>query len=328
MLFLSRRDVEALLDPGILVDSLGPAMVELSRGAVSMPPRIGATIYGEESFLGVMPVWTGASGTLSAKLVSVFPGNDELGLPSHQALIAVFDSENGEPLAVMDGAHITAIRTAAGSALATRLLARPAPRVLAIVGSGVQARSHAAVLVRTCGIEEIRITSRDCAKVERLASELAEELEVPVSAEASLQKAAAGADVVCSTTHSDRPVVHWKCIEPGTHINSVGFNPAGRELDDDTVCNSLVVVESRRSALAAPPAGTRDLIEPIQAGLIDEDHVHAEIGEVYAGEKAGRMSADQVTLYRSVGVAVQDAVAARLVLDTAQTSGVGTRLDL
>ena len=328
MLFLNRREVEALLDPDLLVEALGPAMADLSRGAVSMPPRAGAVIPSKDALLGVMPVWTGASGTLSAKLVSVFPGNHALGLPSHIALIAVFDPGTGEPLAVMDGTHVTAVRTAAGSALATRLLARPDARTLAIVGSGVQARSHANVLARACGLDEIRVAARDHGKAQRLAAELADSLGLPVTAAASLREAAAGADVLCATTHAERPVVRWECIEPGTHVNSVGFNPAGRELDDDTVANSLVVVESRASALAPPPAGAKDLIEPIQAGLIDENHVHAEIGELYAGERPGRASAEQVTLYKSVGVAVQDAVAARLVLDAAEARGVGTRLEL
>ncbi len=328
MLFLNRRDVEALLEPGPLVEALGPAMVELSRGAVSMPPRTGAMIPETDSFLGVMPVWTGASRTLSAKLVTVFPNNETRGLPSHIALIAVFDPDTGEPLAVMDGTHVTAVRTAAGSALATRLLARPDSRVLAIVGSGVQARSHAEVLTRTCGIEEIRIVARDPAKAARLAAELADSLGVPVTAAPSLREAAAGADILCATTHADRPVVHWRDVEPGTHVNAVGLNPAGRELDDDLVVNSLVVVESRGSALAPPPAGSNDLLEPIEAGIITADHVHAEIGEIVAGEKAARTSEDQVTLYKSVGVAVQDAVAARLVLDAAQAAGVGTRVDL
>ena len=153
-----------------------------------MPPRAGAMIPEKEAFLGVMPVWTGSSGTLSAKLVTVFPGNDEAGLPSHIALIAVFDPDTGEPLAVMDGTHITAIRTAAGSALATRLMARPESRVLAIVGSGVQAKSHAEVLTRTCGVEEIRIVSRDPAKAASLAGELADTLKIPVSAPPSLTR--------------------------------------------------------------------------------------------------------------------------------------------
>ena len=328
MLFLSRRDVEALLEPEPLVEALGPAMVELSRGSVSMPPRAGAMIAEKESFLGVMPVWTGASGTLSAKLVTVFPDNEARGLPSHIALIAVFDPDTGEPLAVMDGTHITAVRTAAGSALATRLLARPDSRVLAIVGSGVQARSHAEVLTQACDIEELRIVSRDPSKSASLAGDLADTLGLPVRAAPSLREGAAGADIVCATTHADRPVVHWEWIEPGTHINSVGLNPAGRELDDDTIRNSLVVVESRGSALGAPPAGSNDLLEPIETGLITADHVHAEVGEIIAGEKVARTSEDEVTLYKSVGVAVQDAVAARLVLDAAQANGAGTRIDL
>ena len=328
MLFLNRNQVEALLDLDQLVDALAPAMIDLSHGEVSMPPRVGAFSPDRGGMLGVMPVYLGTSRTLATKLITLFPNNEQFGLPSHIALIAVFDPDTGQPIVLMDGEHITAVRTAAGSALATRLLARPDADVLVIVGSGVQARSHAIALPRVQALKEIRIVARDPAKASRLAEDLNEELDLKVTAVDSLQEAAVGAGIVCGTTHSEKPVIHWRWLEPGTHINSVGFNPKGRELDDDTVVNSLVVVESSRSALAPPPAGSTDLLAPIRDGLITEDHIRAEIGEVISGEREGRTSPDQVTLYKSVGVAVQDATAARLVLDAAREQGVGTEIEL
>ena len=281
-----------------------------------------------EAFLGVMPVHLPESGALASKLVSVFPGNEARGLPSHNALIAVFDPETGAPLALMEGAYITAMRTAAGSALATRMLARADASLLAVVGTGVQARSHGIVVSRVRPVKEVRIAGRSIQKARALAEGLRQVLGLPVEATGSYREALADADIVCTTTHAAEPVVRWEWLKPGAHVNSVGLNPQGREVDEDTVASSLVVVESRQSALAPPPAGANDLLWPIRDGRIAEDHIHAEIGELVAGSRPGRTEADQVTLYKSVGVAVQDAVAAALVLDEARRRGVGVELDL
>ena len=328
MLIVNRQEVESLIDLDELVEALGPAMVELSAGSVSLPPRIAASVPELSAFLGVMPMYAPGSRSLAAKLVSVFPHNDELGLESHQALIAVFDATTGVVDAIMDGNHITAARTAAGSALATSLLAREDSAVLAIVGTGVQARSHARAIPRVRPITEVRIAGRDLRKAEALADVLSSELGMTVEAVGSYRDAVAEADIVCTTTHSPEPVLAWRWLRAGAHVNSVGLNPEGRELDDDTVAGSLVVVESRGSALAPPPAGANDLLWPIRAGRISEDHVHAEVGELVSGAVEGRTSADQVTLYKSVGVAVQDAVAARLVLEGARARGLGTEVSL
>jgi ornithine cyclodeaminase len=260
------------------------------------------------------------------KLVSVFPENAARGLPSHQALILVFDAHTGSPRAMLDGTAITAARTAAGSALATRLLARPEARILAVVGTGVQARAHAKAIPRVRPIKEIRVVGRNRARALALAEEIVRGLNIPTKAFELGQEAFAGADVICAATHSTEPVLKGAWLEPGMHVNSVGLNPNGRELDGEAVTRALVVVETRGAALAPAPSGSNDLRWAIRDGLIGEEHIHAEIGELISGARPGRTSPDQITLYKSVGVAVQDAVAAHLVLEAAEQQGVGREI--
>jgi ornithine cyclodeaminase/alanine dehydrogenase-like protein (mu-crystallin family) len=328
VLLLSRREVEELLDVDQLIDALAGAMADLSAGRASVPERIGALVSERDGLLAAMPGYTPSAGALASKLVTLFPGNAGTELPTHQAVIAVFDPDNGRPTALLDGTAITAIRTGAGSALATRLLAREDAATIAILGTGVQAGSHARAVSRVRPFRELRIAGRDRAKAEALAAELQGELDLTVRVAASWQEACDGADVVCATTHALEPVVRRDWLAPGAHVTSVGYNPRGREIDDATVTDALVVVESRAAALAPVPAGSNDLLEPIERGLIGADHVHAEIGELIEGRRAGRTSPEQVTLYKSVGVAVQDGVAATLVLSAARERGAGREVDL
>ena len=328
MLVLSRAEVVELLDLDALIDALAAAMADLSAGRASVPNRVGALVDDRDGRLIAMPGYTPSAGVLATKLVSLFPGNAGTGLPTHQALIVVFDPENGRPQALLDGTEITAIRTGAGSALATRLLARDNAATLAILGTGVQARSHARAMTRVRRFRELRVAGRTRAKAQALAEELEGELDLRVSAASSWEEACDGADVVCATTHALEPVVRRDWLAHGVHVTSVGYNPEGREVDDATVVDSLVVVESRAAALAPVPAGSNDLVQPIERGLIDRDHVHAEVGELVAGVKPGRTSAGEVTLYKSVGVAVQDAAAAGLVLRAARERGVGHDVEL
>jgi ornithine cyclodeaminase len=325
MLILSRCDIEALLDLDRLVDALAAAMVDLTAGEASMPPRIAADVAQRDGFLGAMPAFVPSSRSLVAKLVSVFPHNRDRA--THQAVILCFDPESGTPLAMLDGAYITAARTAAGSALATRLLARPDARVLTVIGTGVQARAHARAVARVRPITHLRLAGRDPGKVASLAEELEPELPVKFEVAAGYEAALDGADVVCATTHSPEPVVRRAWLSPGVHVNSVGYNLQGREVDAETVADALVVVESRASALAPPPAGSNDLLWPIRDGLVG-DPVYAEIGELISGRAAGRSSPEQITLYKSVGVAVQDAAAAALVLEAAAERGAGIRVEI
>ena len=314
MIVLSEAEVRELLDLDQLVDALADAHRDLSAGVASMPPRIAAFAQ-HDGLLGVMPAYLPSAG-LACKLVTLFPQNVDC--HTHQAVIAVFDPENGTPLAVMDGTYITATRTAAGSALATRLLAREDAEVLALLGTGVQAHSHARLLPRVRAFTEIRIAGRDRARAEALA----EEIGPHARAVSSYEEAIRGSDVVAATTHTAEPIVRREWLSPGVHVNSVGLNPSGREVDEQTVADALLVVESRDSALAPPPAGAPELV-----GIQPTD-VHAELGELVAGTKPGRSSEDQITLYKSVGVAVQDVAAAALVLAAAKGRSMGRVIEL
>jgi alanine dehydrogenase len=315
VIFLSEAEVRELLDLDELVDALAAAHKDLSAGDASMPPRIAAMVQERQGLLGVMPAYLPSAG-LACKLVTLFPQN--IDRHTHQAVIVVFDPENGTPLAVMDGTYITATRTAAGSALATRLLAREDAEVLALLGTGVQARSHARALPRVRAFSEIRVAGRDRSRAEALA----EEIGPHARAVSSYEEAIRGSDVVAATTHATEPIVRREWLSPGVHVNSVGLNPSGREVDEQTVADALLVVESRESALAPPPAGAPELV-----GVSPAD-VHAELGELVAGTKPRRSSQDEITLYKSVGVAVQDVAAAALVLAAAKERSVGRAIEL
>ena len=296
---LSQEDVERLLDVDLLLKRLERAFVELSAGRASVPARIAAYVP-EHGLLGAMPGYV--DGVLAAKLVTLFPGHD----PSHQALIAVFDTETGTPSAVMDGTHITAVRTGASSAVATRALAREDAKVLAVLGAGVQGRSHLDAVRRVRRFEEVRVASRTRAHAEALAQE------VGATASETFEDAIRGADVVCCCTHAATPILRREWLSPGTHVTSVGAALDGPELDPATVRAGLLCVESR-VAFQAPPAGSFEL-----QGLDPEEAV--ELGEVLAGTRPGRTSAEQITVYKSMGHAVEDAAAAALVLERASAS--------
>ena len=325
MLVLSRAEVEALLDPDRLIDALAAAMADLSAGRASVPNRVAAEVPGAPGTLLAMPAFLPSAGALTTKLVSLFPGNTHR--PTHQAVIACFDPADGAPVALLDGTAITELRTAACSALATRLLAPEDVRVLAILGTGVQARAHGRLVPRVRRFERVVVAGRDPGKAEALARALGAELGIPAEA-GSFEEAVRRADVVCACTHSPEPVVRRAWLRDGAHVTSVGFNTAGREVDGETVRDAVVVVESREAALAPPPAGSNDLLWPIRDGLIGPDHVHAELGELVMGAKPGRTSPGQITLYKSVGNAVEDAAAAALVLAEARGTGRGMEVEV
>jgi ornithine cyclodeaminase/alanine dehydrogenase-like protein (mu-crystallin family) len=296
VLVLSQDDVARLLDVDLLLERLARAFVGLSAGRASVPPRTAA--FAPDGLLGAMPGYV--DGVLAAKLVSVFPGHE----PSHQALIAVFDFETGTPLAVMDGTHITAVRTGASSAVATRALAREDARVLTILGAGVQGRSHLDAVRRVRRFDEVRVASRSFESAQALAEELG------ATAVESFEDAVRGADVACCCTDASEPVLRREWLAAGAHVCSVGASQQGPELDDETVRAGLLCVESR-VAFQPPPAGAFEL-----QGL-DPDRA-VELGEVLSGTRHGRTSDEELTVYKSMGHAVEDAAAAALVLERAR----------
>jgi ornithine cyclodeaminase/alanine dehydrogenase-like protein (mu-crystallin family) len=274
------------------------AMADLSSGKVVQPGRVMLPVADHQGFLGLMPAYGGA---LGAKLVAFYPNNQ--GIPSHHAVILLFKPETGEPLVTMDGRLITEMRTAAVSAVATRLLARPEASVLGILGSGVQARSHLQAMRLVRAIRDVRVWSP------RNAPAFAKEF--GVRAMATAEEAVRGADIVVVATSSQTPVLSGAWLAPGTHINAVGApRPTWRELDDEALRKARLYVEQREAAT-------------LESGdVIASGKIVAEIGEVVAGRKPGRQSPDEITLYKSVGVAVQDVVSADLVYKKALAAGI------
>jgi alanine dehydrogenase len=325
MLVLSAAEVMSLLDLDALADAVQAAMADLSAGRVSAPPRVAALVTERDAMLAAMPAYLPAAGVLAAKLVSVFPHNQDRA--SHHALICCFDPATGTPVAVIDGTYVTAARTAAGSAVATRLLARPGASRAAVIGTGVQARAHALALARLPGVRTILIAGRDQSKARALADELVT-AGVPAQAASRPEEAVRSADVVCAATHAAAPVLRREWLRPGTHVNSVGYNTSGDgEVDPAIIRDALVVVESRAAALAPAPAGAVELLRAIERHAIDASAV-IEIGQVAAGTAPGRTGDTQLTLYKSVGVAAQDAAAAALVLAAASERGAGTHVTM
>src|SRR5438105_6534628 len=305
---------------------MATAMAELSAGNASMPTRIAAMVPSRDGLLAAMPAYLPSSGALTTKLVSLFPRNSDR--PTHQAVIVAFDADTGSPAALLDGEAITAARTAACSALATDLLARRDARRLVVIGNGVQARAHLRAVSRVRHFDHIAVAARDPRKAEALSRDIARIVGEGPHIAQSIEHGVRDADVICACTHSPDPVVRREWLKDGAHVNSVGYNTAGREIDEATVVDALVVVESRAAALAAPPSGSNDLNWPIRDGRITKEHVHAELGELVSRARSGRANDRQITLYKSVGVAVEDAAATALFLKLAKERRVGRTIEL
>ncbi len=325
VLILDGAAVERLLEVEPLLAALEEAFRKLSAGEASVPPRVAArTPHG---LLGAMPGYVEGAG-LASKLVTVFPGNDDGEHPSHQGLIVLFDERRGAPLAVMDGIRITALRTAAATAVATRHLARDDASVLAILGAGVQGRAHLETVPRVRALREVRVASRTPAHARALAREAPSLLagsagdgSAPeVVACETFEEAVRGADIVCACTDAHHPVIEFDWLAPGAHVNSVGGS-AGRELDAATVYRGRLFVEWRGAVTSAPPAGAGEL-----QGLDPDTAV--ELGELLAGGRSGRGSDREITVYKSTGHAVEDVAAARLVYERALRAGLGTTVSI
>jgi alanine dehydrogenase len=320
-LLLGEQDVRAMLSMDDLIPAMESALDRFSAGAVRQPLRSVVDIASRHAFFGVMPAFIdGAAPALGTKLVSVYHSNLAQGLPSHLATILLFDPETGALRAVLDGRYITEARTAAASAASAKHLARAGARVLAVFGSGVQARSHIEAIVRVRPIEEVRIWGRDPSHVDRLIGEMTTAVPVRLVRAASGRDAARGADVIALVTASREPVLFRDWVADGTHICAVGAcRPDQREMDTALVKAARVFVDSRAGALAE--AG--DIVIPLKEGAIDEAHIAGEIGDVCGGRVAGRRSDAEITVFKSLGMAVEDVAAAHLAFERASERGLG-----
>ena len=312
-LWLSESDVRAVLSMAELIETMETALIAFSAGRVVQPVRT-VMETGERSFFGLMPALDSAGSMLGTKLVTVLPGNTAKGLPSHQAAIVLFDPASGALLAVTDGRYITEARTAAVSAVSVRHMARRDASVLAIIGSGVQAQSHLEALPLVREFREIRAWSPHASHLREFVAGR------NVKACESAAHAVRGADVIVLATAAITPVIEDAWVKPGSHVIAVGAcRPTHREVDGRLVARSLVVVDSRAAAMRE--AG--DILLAIEDGLIGPEHLHAELGEVAGGTRAGRLHDGQVTLFKSLGLAIEDVVSAGLAYRQARAAGRG-----
>jgi ornithine cyclodeaminase/alanine dehydrogenase-like protein (mu-crystallin family) len=318
ILVLNQREVQELLDMEGCIDAMADALASLARGEVHQPLRFVVRPPEEPSLIGLMPAHrAGASPLYSLKTVCVFPDNPKRGLDAHQGSVTLFDGGTGEVRAVLNASAITAIRTAAVSAVATRLLAREDVRELAILGAGVQARSHLESMRVVRDFERVRIYSPTPEHARLLAAEGRAE------AAASAEDAVRGADVVVTATSSLDPVLRREWLKPGAHVNAIGGRPpVMRELDTATVAASSFFVDRRESAESE--AG--DYRAALEEGAIGADHIKAELGEILIGTKPGRVGPDEVTVFRSLGLAVEDLAAAEYVVRRARETGTGSEV--
>jgi alanine dehydrogenase len=320
MILLSESDVRALLPMRDLIAAMREALAAFSTGRVQQPLRTVLDIGAAHAFFGVMPAYLPDSRALGTKLVGVFGSNLARGLPSHLATIVLHDSTTGELRAVMDGRYITEARTAAVSAVSADLLSRDDAATLAIIGTGVQARSHLEALAEVRQLSEVRVWSPTSAHREEFARDAAQRTGAPVIAAMSAEAAVAGADLIALVSSSREPVVRSEWIADGAHLCAVGAcRPDQREMDSGLVSRARLFVDSRQAALAE--AG--DIVLPIEEGVIDAGHIVAELGEVAAGRAPGRKTRSDVTVFKSLGMAVEDVAAAHLALERAAARGLG-----
>ncbi|HEX6047493.1 MAG TPA: ornithine cyclodeaminase family protein [Pyrinomonadaceae bacterium] len=325
ILILNHDEVVRLLPMNECVGLMREALVKLAKGEVHQPLRMIVRPPDAIGAMGLMPSYmSGERAAYGLKTVCVFPGNPAKGKDAHQGAVMLFSAETGELQAMMNASAITAIRTAAVSGVATELLARDDARNLAIIGAGVQARTHLQAMSCVRSIERCRIVSRNIEHGRRLVAEMGASFRFPIEVVSSVQEAVAGADVIVTATSSKEPVVSREWISPGVHLNVVGSSmPMAREVDTATMAAASLFVDRRESTLNE--AG--DYLFAAREGAIGPDHIRAELGEILTGEKPGRTSPDEITLFKSLGLAVEDLASAAYLYTKAKESNSGTWVD-
>jgi ornithine cyclodeaminase len=321
-LLLGHEEVVGLLPMAECVALMRDALVSLAEGRVHQPLRTIIRPPEAAGFMGLMPAYAeGPRAAFGLKAICIFPGNAARGKDSHQGAVLLFGAESGELLAVVNASAVTAVRTAAVSALATEVLAREDACELAVVGAGVQARSHVEAISCVRALRRCRVASRSVERARRLAEELRGRYEFPIEAVETIEEALGGADLIVTATNAAEPVVRREWVSAGAHVNAVGScTPHTRELDAATVAASGLFVDSVESTVNE--AG--DYLLALKEGAVGPEHIRAELGEVLRGTKPGRTSAGEITLFKSLGLAVEDLAAAAYLYDRAQEKGAGT----
>jgi alanine dehydrogenase len=325
MLLLSETQVQALIDIDELIAALEHAHVQYSTGKAVMPVRLVVPLPQIQGRITSMPGFLNEDKALGMKIVTYFQDNPNQGLPAILATIMLFSAETGKMIATMDGSYITAIRTACASAMATKALANTAASVLGILGAGVQARAHIQALTHVRKIQRIKIYSPSGASAAAIKKELEPALQIAIEVAGSAKDAVRDADLLVTGSTSREPIINCAWLKSGVHINAVGSHrPEHREIDGATLARAKVIVDSREAIMAE----CGDILLAIKEKSISENHIHGEIGEVLAGTKTGRSGASEVTLYKSVGIAIQDVATANLVYCKALEQGVGTTVEI
>jgi ornithine cyclodeaminase/alanine dehydrogenase-like protein (mu-crystallin family) len=330
LLVLSAGDLPGVLPYPEVVEVMGQALAALAAGQAYQPVRTVLQPPGAAGRMVLMPCHLPPAGGAAdepgygLKAICVSPGNPELGKDAHQGGVLISSARTGEPLALLNASALTEIRTAAVSALATSLLARPGAAQVAVIGTGVQARAHIQALAACRDLAGIRVAGRDADRARRFADATAGLVPVPVVACDSVEQALAGAEIVVTATSSAVPVLQHGWLAPGAHVNAVGAClPGAREIDAATMAAAALYVDSRESA--ASESG--DFLLAVADGAIGTGHIRAELGEVLAGRAPGRAGDQEITLFESLGLAVEDFAAAVLAYRKALASGTGTRVD-
>jgi alanine dehydrogenase len=323
MLLLSEKQVQDLIDIDELIDTLEQAHIQCSTGRAVMPVRLVVPLPQIHGRITSMPGCLNDDNALGMKVVTYFQENPKRGLPAILATIMLFSVETGKMIAVMDGSYITAIRTACASAMATRALANRETPVLGILGAGVQARAHIQALSRVRKLQQIKIYSPSGISATKIRKDM--ESDVGVKVAASAEDAVKHSDIVVTVTTAKEPILKSEWLNAGVHINAVGSHrPDLREIDGATLARAKVVVDSREAIMAE----CGDILLALNEKSVPDDVIHAEIGEVLAGIKSGRESAGEITLYKSVGIAIQDVATANLVYHRALDRKVGTQVEI
>jgi ornithine cyclodeaminase/alanine dehydrogenase-like protein (mu-crystallin family) len=322
---LGPEDVRRLLPYPDCIDAVAGALERLARGGARQPVRTNMGIPDRAALLASMPGYLDSPETLGTKVLTVFPENHAQQRPSHQGVVVLFDPVHGEPIAVLDASTLTEIRTASVSAAATRALSRPGATELAVLGTGAQADAHARAIPCVRRVRHIRVWGRRPEQARAFAARLARTQVLPVEVFETAEEAVRSADLVCTTTSSSRPVLEGEWLAPGTHVNAVGaVGPGLRELDARTLQRARVYVDHRESAMAE----SEDLKVPLADGTLRPDDVLGEVGQVLLGTLPGRRSEEEITVFKSVGLAIEDLAAARLVHERAVAQGTGTRVEI
>ena len=325
MLVLSEKEVRSLIDVEELIQALERAHIQFSTGKAVMPVRLVVPLPEIKGRITSMPAYLGEDKALGMKVVTYFPENPKQGLPIILATVFLYSTESGKLLAVMDGTYVTAIRTACISAVATRALANPETPVLGVLGAGVQARAQIRTLCKVRKIREIKVYDVLEKSVQSLKEELEPEVGIKIEAVETAEQAIRNVDLLVTVTTAKEPIVRVDWLKPGVHINAIGSHrPDLREIDGATMKRAKVFVDSREAILAE----CGDVLLAIKEGAITEGHIAAEIGEVLAGKKAGRTNAGEITLYKAVGIAIQDVATAKLIYQTAVEKKVGVHVEI